>query len=474
MSKPPVRAALSALIAYQVVMYGLVVRAYLHIALVFVPWLLTQPGYVLYSSVKVWYPPGYLWFHAAMTALLPDPIVRMRLGHIVLAAATTLILYVLARRWWGEWAGLIAAGSFALWGPLMSQYPMYFEVALGFFSLLALAFWHRHDQAGWRPAAAGIMIGLALLVKQNAVAIAGAYIVWRSLDGNWRSALSATARFVAGLALPVLAAVLVLAAQGNLSNAFYQLTGFTAWAGASTRENLSLEDLALLALLLALVPLFAVYTLRNREHWRTEWMLMLGLLAALLTPIYPIYGRFRVAGALPILALISASTVAVLLQQWRFKASRVYVTALLAVGGLATLGLPISYLIRLGPLQGQIDEVQPIASWVTERTGAPAGTRIMIQPEIEQTSNFYVLSGYLPATVWVPNYEWVFGNEREGLMDQLLAGVAADPPEYVVLVGSYRYQVLPPLWEYVEANYTLTDEVLLDNVGRVFLYERNP
>ena len=324
MSKPPVRAALATLIAYQVVVYGFVMRAYLHIALVFVPWLLTQPGYTLYGNMKVWYPSGYLWFHAVMAALLPDPVVRMRLGHILVSTVTTLILYLLARRWWGEWAGLIAAGSLALWGPLMSQYPLYFEVALGFFALLALVFWHRHDQTGWRPVMAGVMVGLALLVKQNALAIAGAYVVWRWLGGNWKSALSATVRFLAGLAIPVIVVVAMLAAQGNLTNAFYQLTGFTAWPDAAVGENLSLGDIGLLVVLLAFVPLFAFFTLRHRQHWRAEWMLMLGLLAALLTPIYPIYERFRVSGALPILALISAATVTITVQHWRLKAIRAY------------------------------------------------------------------------------------------------------------------------------------------------------
>jgi hypothetical protein len=474
MSNPPIRVVITALIAYQVVMYGLIMRAYLHIALVFVPWLLLQPGYTLYDNVKVWYPPGYLWLHAAMTALLPDPVLRMRLGHIVLTAATMLILYWLARRWWGNWAGLIAATWFALWGPLMSQYPLYFEVALGLFALLALVFWHRHDQMGWRPVAAGIMVGLALLVKQNALAVVGAYMVWRWLGGDWKRALWATASFLAGVALPVMGVVLVLATQGNLTNALYQLTGFTAWSGVAVRENLSLEEIGLLALLLAFVPLLVIYALRNRERWRTEWMLLLGLLVALMTAVYPVYDRFRTAGALPILALISAGTITVIAQQWRLRALRVYMAAVLIASILLTIGLPIYYLVTLGPLQGQIDEVRPIASWITESTEAPAGTRIMIQPEIEQTANFYVLSGYLPATVWVPNYAWVFGNESEGLMDQLLAGVAADPPEYVVLVERYRNQVLPPLWAYIEANYTVMDEALLDDLGRVLLYEQNP
>jgi hypothetical protein len=277
------------------------------------------------------------------------------------------------------------------------------------------------------------------------------------LGGDWKSAISATARCLAGVALPVIVVVAILAGQDNLTHAVYQLTGFTAVSIVAVRINLSLEDIGLLALLLAFVPPFVWMTLRQRRQWRTEWMLLLGLLAALMTAVYPVYERFRVAGALPILALISAGAVTTIVQQRHVRLRRWYAAAVLVLSLLLTIALPIYYLVRLGPLQGQIDEVRPIAAWVTEQTGAPIGTRITIQPDIEQTGNFYVLSGYLPPTVWVPNYEWQFANESERLMDQLLAGFAADPPEYVVLVDSYRYQVLPPLWEYIETNYTLTN-----------------
>jgi hypothetical protein len=217
-----------------------------------------------------------------------------------------------------------------------------------------------------------------------------------------------------------------------------------------------------------------VFALRQPIYWQREWLLLLGLTVTLILPGFTVYGRFRMAGALPILALISAGTATFILRRWRTIFRAAYVIAAIIGSIPATVGLPLFYHTLSYPLNLQLDEIRPIADWVTEQTGAPAGTRILIQPEIEETANFYVLSGYLPATIWVPNYEWAFVNEHERLMDKLLAGVAADPPEYVVLVDSSHYPVLPPLWAYIEANYRLTDETQLDNIGRVFLYEYRP
>ncbi len=469
------RLVLVVLIGYQVVMYGWVARTYLHLSVVLLPWLLNQPGYRLYDNLIVNYTPGYLWVNAAFYQLIPDPAVRLRVGTIGIAAAITLLVFIQARRWWDTQTGLLAALLFALWGPLLAEYLLYFEWALGLLALLALMIWQRAGDSWRRPLIAGLLVGVMIVVKQTALAVILAFCLWRLLGRDWKNVRRDLVLFGAGIAVPLLLIVGVLALQGVLGRGLFLMTDFNRAYVSLAAQFPDRQDLLLLVLWLGLIPFFAYLTWRRhsaRPTLRLEGVLTLGLLIALLIPAYPRYGRFHLSGALPFVALLSAGAIHLLsaeLSRWLRWFGMIILALLLIVGA----ALPLYYRVKLGAATSQYEALLPVSAWVKSETDAAPGTRMWILPDIDPTGNFYPISGYEPPQFYVNNYEWYFA--WSDLTEQVIAGLESDPPAYVIVVEQWRSQVTAGLWDYVQAHYTVAAQTEFPGqFGQVSLYRRIP
>jgi hypothetical protein len=472
MNKPPVRAALAALIAYQVLMYGFVVRSYLHMSVVLLPYLMGAADYRLYDTINIGYPPGWLWFNAVFYRLIPDHELRLRIGTVIITVCISLLVYSLARRWWGEWAGLVASALFATWGALMLEYLMYFELALGLLGSAALAVWHKHDSRWWQPFLAGILVGLAVIVKQHALALAGVYCLWRMAGLDWKATLKDVLRFACGMALPGAGVLLVLAAHGLLDYGLYLMLGSHGAYFETASQSLEPRELALLALWLALVPPFALQAVLRRESWRSQDTLLLGLLIALLVPAYPRYARFHLAGAVPMVALISTGAGFYLFRRGAHSMFRIYGALAAAAMMLVGVGLPVYYRLQLGDIESQYAALHPLSEWVQAQTGAPPDTRMWILPDIDPTANFYAVGGYLPPLQYAQTYPWIV--VVPPLFERVMAGIEAAPPLYVIRVDDWRFQIPTAIEEYVEAHYTLIAQTVIPtDVHNVTLYRRN-
>ena len=472
MSKPPVRTALAALIAYQIVVYGFVMRAYLHMSVVLLPYLMGTPGYKMYESINVGYPPGWLWLNTLFYQLIPNHELRLRLGTVIIAVFINLLVYTLARQWWGEWAGFIASTLFVVWGVLMLEYLMYFEFALGLLSVAALTLWNKHDSRWWQPLLAGTLIGLAVIVKHHALAVAGVFVLWRLAGMDWKAAVVDVLRFGFGVALPIVVVLLVLAAQGVLEYGLYLMLGSHGDYFASASQSAGERDLVLLALWLALVPLFALKTVFRRRTWRSKDILLLGLLIALCMPAFPRYGRFHLMGAVPIVALISAGTVVELFRYRSRSVLRIYAALATAVMVLVGAALPLYYRLRLGEIESQYGALQLLVEWVQVQTNAPPDTRMWILPDIDPTTNFYAVSGYLPPLQYSQTYSWILA--ASPLFERVMTSLDTEPPLYVIRVDDWRYQIPSAIEDYIETHYTtMAATVIPTEIHNVTLYRRN-
>ena len=141
--------------------------------------LLTQ-GVPPYSQAYNMKFPGMYVIYAIIIASLGHTIAAIRIGLLIANAATTVLLYFLARRIFDRIAALIAAASytlFALEPTLLGLYAhaTHFVNLAVVAALLLLA----RDRRRMEIVAAGALFGLAILVKQQAAAFALFAVFWR-------------------------------------------------------------------------------------------------------------------------------------------------------------------------------------------------------------------------------------------------------------------------------------------------------
>jgi 4-amino-4-deoxy-L-arabinose transferase-like glycosyltransferase len=168
--------------------------------------------------------PGTYYAYAAILAAFGQTASAIRVGLLLVNAATIVLVFLVGRRWLGSRAAVAAAWVFAL----LSMAPR----ALGLFAhathfvLLPLmaAVWivaARARMTRRRALVAGVLVGLAVLMKQHAavfVPCLAAFVLWRDwkFSGTYASSLTMAALVLAGAALPFAVLCAVLAWQGVL------------------------------------------------------------------------------------------------------------------------------------------------------------------------------------------------------------------------------------------------------------------
>ncbi len=463
---------LIALSVYQAVMYGLVLRMKMHMSSVALPWVMNQPGYRLYDNIHIGYTPGHLWLGTWLAALIPDPVLRLRLGMAVVATLALIALVWLARKWWGTGIAVVAAAAYVAWGLVLMDHALYFEVMMGFYTLLALVCWHEVQTDRWRIFLAGLLIGLVIITKNQGVLVPGAFVLWRISAAPARNR-GLTVRdlllFGLGVAIPLAAATAKLLAQGLLERALLQFVVTLDTYVEQYSRWPSISDWLLVAAWLAFVPVYLIDALRRRAFRGQRAMLLVLLLLVMLSPVYPRYGRFHLSGAVPFVALITAGGLDALWQaRWRLARSAAVILSMLVL--LPGFVLPVHYRIKLGPVNAELDAHYPLAAWVRQETNAPPGTRVWILPDIDPTDNFYPVSGYLPPLFWMQAY---FFNTTPGATDALQAALEADPPPYVLVVERWRNQIPGIQLTYLNEHYTVLNTVDMPNeLESVTLYRR--
>ncbi|MGF1506271.1 MAG: glycosyltransferase family 39 protein, partial [Anaerolineae bacterium] len=389
-AKPLEWGLLGLLSTYLAAMYGGVMRATFSLPVVLMPWLLKQPGYDLYETVYIPYMPGYMWFNMAVHSLIPQPVLRVRLMMIVLVIVSLVLVFFLARLWHGPLAGIGAAVAYAAWMPLWADRPMYMEVMVGFLTLAAVAVWHQQDSDDWwQPLAAGILVGAAELVKQQALAVAGSFLIWRTIglfvERDRKRGLTDMALFLGCVALLPTVSISILAVQGRVEALLYWTWTYPLNNPFESRSVFAsgVDELILIVAWLLPVGLYILLTVGQRASWRGPAILILGQVVPLLTPMFPRYGRFHLSGAVPIIALIAGGALALILQMEKKTWQRLSLQAAGAGAVAATLGvflLPTYYRVRLGPRVGEWSPLVEVSQQREAQTVITAGTRVWVLP----------------------------------------------------------------------------------------------
>ncbi|MCB0970989.1 MAG: glycosyltransferase family 39 protein [Acidimicrobiales bacterium] len=168
----------------------------------------------LTNDPSAYYPPGYPWFLGIVTwasgPFTDAPWVAAGLVQAVLGAASTIFVAIVARRFAGDLAALVAAGLYAIYpnlvfhtGVLLSE-TLYNFFFLAFLALLLARPWTAERSYRW-VAACGVLLGLAVMVRPISLAIVPIIgLAWLWARKDWGIALRWTAVLVAGIAACIL------------------------------------------------------------------------------------------------------------------------------------------------------------------------------------------------------------------------------------------------------------------------------
>ncbi len=403
--------------------------------------------------------PGVYYAYAASFALFGESPRGAHLGLAAVNAATALFVLLLGRRLLGPLGGAAAACAFLLLS--LDRFVMgIFAHATHFVALpVTAALWLiARAPVGTRSAlGAGVLLGLAVLMKQHAVVylpFAAALVAWEMLSAGAgrNAAVLRVAALAAGAVLPFALLVAVLAAQDVLG-------AFWFWTFRYASEYVSQVGLAgggeRFARALGIIttvdrPLWIAAALGFAALWLPGWprevrVALSGLLVASLLAVVPgfYFREHYFIVLLPAVALC-AGVGAVSLE--RVLARVVPAAPARAAVALAGVGLAASYLVversylfrwtprevvrsRYGP--NPFPEAPEIARYIRERTAH--GDRIMVfgsEPEI------YFLAERRSATGYVYMYSLL---ERQALtremQDQMIREVTGARPAYVVYVS---------------------------------------
>jgi len=240
-------------------------------------------GDQLYTDVWLDRPQGLLLTYRALLAI-DESGWAIRLGVVLAGALITVAVAVIAGVLAGRAAGVVAAWLYAIVGvaPHLEGMTLNGELLAGVPSTVSIALlvlWWRHGKPLWWLAAAGVLAGAALTMKQSGIdgVLVGLLVV--GLTRRWRAA----AVFLAGVALPLAASALHGLIVG-WSAYWTALVGYqlSAVGGAGSNTSTRLTDLGRHAgdIALGIVPVLVVALVGWKVLDRSaRWLLAVWLVA---------------------------------------------------------------------------------------------------------------------------------------------------------------------------------------------------
>ncbi len=184
------------------------------------------PPYSLALNMKL---PGTYAMHALIMALFGQSIVAIHIGLLLVNAASCILVFLIARRLWGEAAAVAASAAYAALSvsPAVSGGTSHATQYLALFALAGALFLLRGQAA-----LAGVSFGLSLLMKQHGLFFVLFGLAWMVYArAGWRNIV----RFAAGAAAPYALTCLILWRAGVFSNFwFWTVTYARAYASRVT------------------------------------------------------------------------------------------------------------------------------------------------------------------------------------------------------------------------------------------------
>jgi len=432
---------LAGLLALQAFAYAARLPLSLGPRVILEPWLLRQ-GYLLYEEIADLHTPLLPLLLSAMAPVFPDGLTMAKTVLILTVSISTFLTFLAGKRDGGWVGGLWAAWFFVVWSPTFVFGKLWHEALLTLLYTLILL---SYDPSVTRRSPRsllwlGLLGGTALMVKQHAIVVLGALVLWNAFAGR-RLGRSVREIFhdtlLIGLAalLPLIAFVAYqLARAGTLRGFLYWTLGYNLLGPYHAMAALrpSLRQLGAVVSAALLLPAAFLRWIEGPRQHEGEW-LRLGwgfvLLVTSAVTAYPRFHFFHLQPALPILAWLSVRTLASALRGQR--AARTFVAGIaLGLSLFWALTAGAGYRAVLGQEQQHVYEYSdlvPLAEQVMRHV-AP-GERVFVFPDDEAMANLYYLTNTLPPTPWIFTYPWYM---MDWVEDRILDHLETRPPEWIV------------------------------------------
>jgi Dolichyl-phosphate-mannose-protein mannosyltransferase len=451
------------------------------------------PPYQLAYNMKL---PGTYVAYAAIMAIFGETDAGIHIGVLIVNAITTLLMFFLARRFFGRTASLIAAASYALLSTSptvlgLEGHATHFVVLFGIAGLLLLLNGLEKENAWWLFGA-GCLLGVAFLMKQPGISFpifGAAYLLkreWKRLPSS--SSVSRIAAYTLGAVLPFGITCLVLYRTGVFHKFWFWTFSYARVYAANVDLRHGLENLyanaigvvrpAAVLWIIALVGLTS--PLWNSPAKRFTNFLYGLLLFSFLAVCPGLYFRphyFIVL--LPVVSLLVASAVSSATNRLAIlKGGRLLAGVPIVVFVLAFLG---TILVQREPLF----VMDPISAcrWIypKEPFVELVGVAKYIQSQTSTDQHFEVL-GADPQTYFyaqrrsVSGYMYIYPLTEdqpyaEVMQRELISNVVAARPEFIVWVYDWdvapgpRQLILAWMARYLQTNYSAVNVIMQPDSG---------
>ncbi len=205
--------------------------------------------------------PGTCVAYALIMAVFGQTAAALHAGVILVNLASAMLVFVLARRIYGDAAGVVAAGTYALLSIVpetvgLAAHATHFVMLPVLAGVVLLQNLDDRTSAA-RIFFAGLLVGLAVLMKQTGAAFglfAAGWILWCEFPSDqrqWRRLVARLAWLALGGLLPFILTCFIIALAGD----FHQ---FWLWTFEYAREHASVITFAqgIKTLVSVVVPLF--------------------------------------------------------------------------------------------------------------------------------------------------------------------------------------------------------------------------
>lgn len=409
------------------------------------------PPYVAAYNMKL---PGTYGIYAVFLRLFGDDAKGIRIGLLLTNAASIVLLFLLARPRTGDTGAVAAAAAFAAW-TLSPTVLGTFAHATNFvvvFALGALAVLDRARRS-WAYLAAGVLLGLSILMKQNGIffaAFAAGWIVWREWPAHRRAA-ARVGLLTLGAALPLALTALVLYRAGAWSRFWFWVVSYAsayvsqvgpseAWGNLKFTGGPLVRTSMVLWLLVAGGLGLAAY-----DAWRSRrptYLLAFGAVSALAVcpglwfrPHY--YILFLPAAAL-LVGLAVARGARAAAGALTPAGASVAALALVAFGAAQSILAYRNILFDAGPAEASrliydtcpFPESPEVAAYIRERTSPEDRIAVIgSEPQIYFYAKRRAATGYLYTYPMMEPQPYALR-----MQDEMMDEIEAARPEYIVYV----------------------------------------